>query len=269
MWWMTKAWRELLLPGLADDFFAVRSMPDLDLQTKEYHLGNALACAELSRLVYRHDEEEESVPPQPTRRELLQRGGFQQLAFFQDQLTHTQAMLVRHMSLPLRVLVFRGTEQDIRDFITDCDVGALPLLSTSSVEALVHRGFERALDSVWRQIETSLQKSSEPIWVTGHSLGAALATLACRRFSFAACYTYGSPRVGNQAFVEQLTAMPIFRVVDDEDLVCKIPIESMGFAHAGTCIQLHGASISFGFASLINPIKALADHAPRRYLERL
>ncbi|WMW80283.1 lipase family protein [Undibacterium cyanobacteriorum] len=269
MWWMSKAWRELLLPGLADDFFVVRLMPNLDLQIKEYHLGNALACAELSRLVYRHDVEEEVTPPQPTRREFLRRGGFEQLAFFQDQLTHTQAMLVRHTSLPLRVLVFRGTEQDIRDFITDCDVGALPLLSANNTEALVHRGFERALDSIWQQIETSLRESSEPIWVTGHSLGAALATLACRRFSFATCYTYGSPRVGNQAFVEQLPAMPIFRVVDDEDLVCKVPIEAMGFAHAGTCIQLRGTSTGLGFASLINPVKALADHAPRRYLERL
>lgn len=266
---MTKAWRQLLYPGRSRDFFALRAMPNLDLEAQHYHQGNAVCCAELSRLVYRHDIEEDAAPPHPTRREFLVRGGFEQLAFFQDRLTHTQAMLVRHQASGLRVLVFRGTEQDIRDFITDSDVGGIGLVPAGGEAVFVHRGFERALNSVWGAIQNALEAEHGPVWVTGHSLGAALATLACTRYQFLACYTFGSPRVGNQAFADSLLTQSIFRVVDDEDLVCKVPLESMGFVHVGQLIELRGPRPSLGLASLVNPVKPLADHTPRFYVTRL
>ena len=57
--------------------------------------------------------------------------------------------------------------------------------------------------------------------MTGHSLGGALALLATRSINtdnLAACYTFGSPRVGNQEFDEVLKA-PVYRVVNAFDLV--------------------------------------------------
>lgn len=71
----------------------------------------------------------------------------------------------------------------------------------------VHRGFLAALDSVWGKVLAAVQDTAHgrPVFVCGHSLGAALAQLAARRLvghgqAVAAVYVYGSPRVGNDDF---------------------------------------------------------------------
>ena len=72
----------------------------------------------------------------------------------------------------------------------------------------VHRGFKAALLEVWTDLEnyvSNLQKDNLKIWITGHSLGAALATLAADRYgNVQGLYTYGSPRVGDQDFKKDL-----------------------------------------------------------------
>lgn len=264
--WMTQGWRDLLYPGQAQDFFQRRPMLELDIQASDFHLGNALCCAELSRLVYRHDAEEVDQVPCPSRTQFLENAGFQQLAFFQDKATHTQAMLVKSLRHDLIILVFRGTEQDVRDFVTDMELGGLPLEQGTE---FVHRGFARAFDAVWPSIAAVLADINSTVWVTGHSLGAALATLACAQIPNSTCYTFGSPRVGNQAFVNRLRQRPIFRVVDEDDLVCKVPMESLGFRHVGQERVLKGSPFQISWDVLLNPVKALADHAPINYVLRL
>lgn len=75
-------------------------------------------------------------------------------------------------------LVFRGTEQHIKDTITNLTLDTLPS-NTGKVE--IHQGFKNALDAVWREIEAALTPLTCPIFYTGHSLGTALATLAAAR----------------------------------------------------------------------------------------
>ncbi len=264
--YLNQAWRDLLYPGQAQDFFVRRPLLPLDVTSQDFHLGNALCCAELSRLVYRHDVEEDLESPLPRRLEFLRNAGFEQIAFFQDRTTHTQAMLVRAVQRNLSILVFRGTEQDVRDFLVDLELGGLPL---NQDEEFIHRGFGRAFDSVWPSIAASLAQLDGPVWVTGHSLGAALATIASAHFPFAACYTFGSPRVANQAFAKRLQTSAIFRVVDEDDMVCKLPFESLGFTHVGQEHLLKGPAFRLSWDVLFTPVKALADHAPLHYLLRL
>jgi len=90
----------------------------------------------------------------------------------------------------------------------------------------VHAGFLQAFNRVWPDVESHLLQECPnlPIWFTGHSLGAALATLACTRFTenVQPLYTFGSPRVGNTNF----TAMfPVrcFRFVHGDDIVARLP----------------------------------------------
>ena len=74
-----------------------------------------------------------------------------------------------------------------------------------------------------------------PIFVTGHSLGGALATLGAAYLSgwgLAACYTFGAPRVGNKEFSSSLQT-PIYRVVNPLDTVPHIPTPLRGYRHAG------------------------------------
>ena len=263
----TTSWQDLLHPGDATDFFLRRPFPEFDPASSAYSPVNALWLAELSRLIYRHDTEEESLPPQPTRTSYLANAGFKQRQFFLSRETDTQAMLVEFEgALPFAVLVFRGTEQNIKDYLTDLEFGQL-LLGKNKKD--VHAGFTEALDSVWREIDAELTQLNYPIFYTGHSLGAALATLAAARHAPSAVYTFGSPRVGNQAFIDSLCNVPIYRIVDDEDVVTTVPSEELGFRHIGTELLLLAPIHEFSIDGFFGPPKPLSDHAPINYVDRI
>ena len=260
-------WDDLLRPGIATDFFSRNEFASFDPNANGYSRSNALWLAELSRLVYRHDEEEDTPPPQPTRTSFLEKNGFRQRQFFFSQETNTQAMLVEFDgAIPFAVLVFRGTEQTAKDFIIDLKVGIPPFGKTG---ICVHKGFQEALDSVWNEIDAVLAQLTYPVFYTGHSLGAALATLAAARRRPHAVYTFGSPRVGNQAFVDSLAGAPIYRIVDDKDIVATVPLEAMGFRHVGAEHRLIGPQSKFSLRYILNPPKPLADHAPTNYVDRI
>jgi len=272
---MTKVttWDDLLRPGEATDFFARGQFPVFDPSAVAFNLGNALWLAELSRLVYRHDIEEEIDCPQPGRSAFLLRVGLRQLRFFNSWKTDTQAMLVKSMSAPaFAVLAFRGTEQNLKDFIVDLEIGIPPLLHDC---ARMHEGFQTALESVWIDIQAELSNLECPLFYTGHSLGAALATIAASRRPPDAVYTFGSPRVGNDIFIDALSDIPIYRVVDCDDVVSFLPPELLGFRHVGKEYRLMRPSEMEAMpeppspAERIPPPQALADHAPINYVDRL
>ena len=182
-------------------------------------------------------------------------------------------MLVEPESAPsFAVLVFRGTEQNVKDFVTDLGTLPVPVIGGS---VLVHEGFLKGLDSVWQQISRKLDEITSPLFYTGHSLGAALATLAASRRSPRAVYTFGSPRVGNDAFVSVLQSVPVYRIVDGSDMIPTLPPEVMGYRHVGEVHQLISPSPGFSFnplawwRCLTGPPKAFADHACINYVERI
>jgi triacylglycerol lipase len=115
----------------------------------------------------------------------------------------------------------------------------------------IHIGFRNAVDSVYSQIETTLKQWSgggRTLWITGHSLGGALAmlTAAYLRFPadptmtlprpFAGLYTFGQPRVGNVQFCDVCAAdfgSFYFRYVNDQDIVTRVPPRELGYWHTG------------------------------------
>ena len=197
------------------------------------------------------------------------------------------AFIARDPNTSTSTLVFRGTSGDLQDVVTDLRFLPRPWSPTGSV----HRGFADALDAMWTEIEGKLTGTSEHIVITGHSLGAALATLAASRCPKARLYTFGSPLVGNQAFVDTLNA-PHARYRNCADVVCRVPEKFPGFTHGG---QLHYidrwgaihlnpskqflaedqrtakahylASIAWRTGML--PLRELADHAPVNYVTAL
>jgi hypothetical protein len=114
----------------------------------------------------------------------------------------------------------------------------------------VHVGFKEAFEHVWgKAITNILIQLKLPCFFTGHSLGAALATLAAGRCLQdptlancrpAALYTFGSPRVGDRDFGATLGDVFHCRVVNDQDIVPTVPPDSpllgMTFQHTG---QMH------------------------------
>lgn len=266
----TATWDDLLYPGEATDFFARRTFPSFDPTTGAYNAVNALWLAELSRLVYR-----EPPIPLPSGNSFPASVTYIRHSFIVSKATDTQAMFIEFSGAsPFAVLAFRGTEQKPQDLITDLEIG-LHTLGKNKVE--VHEGFMEALDSVWFRIEKELDALRCPVFFTGHSLGAALATLAAARRlpqnPPKAVYTFGSPRVGNSAFVVSLSgiASTIHRVVDDEDIVATLPPAGPCFDHVGIAIILSapvgGAPFSLG--GLFKLPKFLVDHAPINYVDRV
>jgi len=166
----------------------------------------------------------------------LQGGGFSLVKTFYSKETDTQAFLAKSTE-GYAVLAFRGTEiakrQDVK-----IDANALKV---SVLEGRIHSGFRTAYDSVAQEIEKSvLRLKGIPLYITGHSLGAALATVATQRLEhnfgireiIAACYTFGSPRVGDQHYDMEFKS-PIYRVVNTTDIVTIIPLLAMGYIHIG------------------------------------
>ena len=82
----------------------------------------------------------------------------------------------------LAIVAFRGTQADsLQDLITDA---AIPVGTWDQLPGeLVHSGFLEALDAVWQDIAQAEELKHRRVWFTGHSLGAALATLGGDRFA--------------------------------------------------------------------------------------
>jgi triacylglycerol lipase len=111
----------------------------------------------------------------------------------------------------------------------------------SVFEGRVHKGFVEAYKSIEIQVLRGLKMIGDlPLYITGHSLGAALATVATQylerdpilRDQIAACYTFGSPRVGNKEYDREFKSA-IYRVVNTTDIVTVVPLLSMGYTHIG------------------------------------
>ncbi len=133
------------------------------------------------------------------------------------------------------VLSFRGTQPTrMADLYTDLDIALMEIEVGREFEggvAKVHRGFHTAYRSVEAKIHAVLARDDckgLPLFITGHSLGGGLAVVATRfvaNGSRGACYTFGSPRVGNQAFNNQIFT-PVYRVVNAADIVTAVPLKS-------------------------------------------
>jgi hypothetical protein len=125
------------------------------------------------------------------------------------------------------IVAFRGTQPD--QFSDVFDDAKFPLVPWDRPAALVHVGFKDALDRVWPHLTNVISPlvRSRTAWFTGHSLGAALATLAADRAKFDSCVcTLGSPRVGNEAFGKGFNARfadRSRRYVNDADIVTHVP----------------------------------------------
>jgi triacylglycerol lipase len=164
---------------------------------------------------------------------LLSAGEFRLVEVFnKDDAEAFLAIRDRHFA----VLAFRGTET-LQDRHTDSKVKRAPLPEVPGV--LVHSGFLELFQRCRKEIEAAVDAhvpSNLGLYITGHSMGGALAQIASavlERDNLAACYTFGSPRVGTRGFDRQVKC-PHYRVVNNWDLVPSIPLPWFrGYRHTG------------------------------------
>jgi triacylglycerol lipase len=160
------------------------------------------------------------------------------------------------------VVAFRGTESPLsidglKDVLLTDAMNLLVVpegrlghdLAAAGVGARFHKGFADAIAAIWdplaTAIEAEVKQRDRSIWITGHSLGGALALYAAwllkRRFIpvHEVC-TFGAPMIGNRTASEAFNrefAGKIYRYVNGRDPVPKLPTMSLvanEFLHVDT-----------------------------------
>jgi len=159
--------------------------------------------------------------------------GLGEFAFFDA--ASTQAFIA--VGSGRRYLAFRGTQTNKPiDWIRDAQF----LPRQGEYGAKVHSGFYTALDEVWDDVSAALA-GTDPVVLTGHSLGAALATLAAARLedsgqSIEGVFTFGQPRTGQREFATEFNrrlGAITYRFINHIDLVTRVPLLIQGYRHVG------------------------------------
>jgi triacylglycerol lipase len=192
-----------------------------------YSLANAQALVQAARLSYKSPQE---ITQQ------VWSWGFSQFKFLDCDTTQAYVMGDDRAI----VVAFRGTEmKKMQDWMTDLKANLKP-----ECGGKVHKGFQDAIDHIWEQLLVTIlqfRQQDQRVFLVGHSLGGALATLASVRLMrahqpVAALYTYGSPRVGDRDFRAEFNGLLLdraFRFINDEDGVARLPMKMLGYCHVG------------------------------------
>lgn len=158
------------------------------------------------------------------------------------ELTDTNGFIAQNAQAV--VVAFRGTDpkRAVDWFI---DLNALQQ-HAQFPGAKVHKGFEDALTSVWGPSGADIlpqrlaARGNRTVWITGHSLGGALAELAAAKSALVSgipvkgVYTFGQPRVGDEGFarkMEEAVGSEVFRFINNHDIVPRVPLWGMGYRH--------------------------------------
>lgn len=128
------------------------------------------------------------------------------------------------------IVVFRGTEPtQWNDIKADLSIRK----TWHRGSGKVHRGFMTETWKLFDQLAMHVYRTPKQVYITGHSLGAAMATLysmSCRPISPPRVFTYGAPRAGNKEFVQSYD-INTTRVVNNNDAIPRVPPAAFGFRH--------------------------------------
>lgn len=277
----------LFAPDPTYPYFARAAERPFEAQPGHFSLVDAGWLADCALLVYLPETKDVQVR--------LEQAGFRDVRCIGFERPGAQAFVAQRDEGA--VVCFRGTEVDEwQDLLADASFVLTPD-SEHGKERRMHRGFLRSLDTIWSDVASCL--TGGDIWFTGHSLGAALATLAADRLpGVPPVYTFGSPRVGDKNYRQTYRANA-YRFVNNNDMVTTVPPGGpfSAYRHVGDLKYFDAsgrlgddsrwwsrfkASLTGHFERIVEvqrefrsgdfdavPLDQLADHSPRRYAENV
>lgn len=209
---------------------------------------NAYSLGLISELCYEPFEKDSEIQKKVTER--VKEWGFENIYFFDFPISSNVGndieaiLLVDNEKI---ILGFRGTEPKWKEwFYTNFFISKI-----NQFGGKVHNGFYQAFLTSWQSKQKSIHSEDRGIktmildefkknqalniWLTGHSLGGALAILAgvfCHEHELLSSklkgiYTYGQPPVGNYQFARYFNNKlqnKTFRVVNNNDIVPRLGI---------------------------------------------
>lgn len=215
----------------------------------------------------------------------------------------TEVIIRNHVVITITKLTnvifvaLRGTTLSFSDFKADLDCRKIKH-PFGGATVKIHKGFYNAVLQCYDETIARLNAINEnniPIYVTGHSLGGAMATIFHARmiqdsnFPFlyssqsrskipsTACYSFGMPRVGNSN-TNIFLAQP-YHVYNEFDAIPTLPPTFIGFSDSVNerCVSALPAVIqvekkgNFGIrkGKGIVSILGVSDHRMERYVRRM
>lgn len=192
----------------------------------------------------------------------------------------------------------RGTQQ-LYDWLVNFNVSKSRPYPDVGMDIYFHKGFHRATASCMHEIHSQILKrfgKDSLVYVTGHSLGGALAAILHALWSrdymyhyrisqsslrneyivTHSCYTFGMPRYGNFHAVQHF-ASP-FHIYNESDIVPTVPPKCLGFDDSliEYCLtadgkvdgsNLKGSSFS-KFIFRLATLKGIREHDMEIYMSR-
>ncbi len=147
----------------------------------------------------------------------------------------------------------------------------------------LHNGFYRASESVYARVKASLRRhlvSGRRLWLAGHSLGGAVATLTALRLkldgiTITGLYTYGAPRAGDKKFAALYSRLGLgkrtHRVVNHRDRVARLPVIARRWKHVGRWHYMDKQRMHFNRGG--DPVRRrkrrFGDHPMDQYLRAM
>lgn len=135
-------------------------------------------------------------------------------------------------------IAFRGTQVtenlSWKDIFSNAKIRKVKWITNELKRTYIHRGYRNSFLMLSGEIKKLTKITKRPFYLTGHSLGGALATICSTYIDVTATYTFGSPRVGNKAFSSVLKDRELHRFVYGNDIAPKHPFSILGYWHGGT-----------------------------------
>ncbi len=173
----------------------------------------------------------------------------------------SQAILVEHEDF--FTMAFRGTDE-LDDWLDNFDLIVTPILLLVEGEKLdgyFHKGFWEATEDIWEPLLAKYQqfqqqdrdkqkelkqKKVRPLFITGHSLGGAMATIAATKLinqdlPFISTYTFSQPRAmthNTARIINGKAENRFFRFQNNNDMVTRAPARAAGYSHVGSFVYI-------------------------------
>jgi hypothetical protein len=299
-----------------DHFNQVRNLlaqPD-DWDNRTFSWKKAYICSVFSRLAY------EVVPEfelkKSKRAKIIPCDGYQAHVSRWESSATVPSLARLDLNIPVEIVIrrhiivtitrinevifiaMRGTTLCFSDVIADIDCRKIDYGWGFSAKMQMHHGFFDAVlecfDEVVEKVRSLVDGRPKAIYITGHSLGGAMAAVLNARLAEAdyhprfrpriygvpdvtSCYTFGMPRY-QDGTAKAILPQP-YHIFNELDVIPTLPPTILGFADVPNerCLNavpelanLHAkGNLPFRSKSFKPSFLGISDHRMERYLERL